>query len=454
MRNPLVRRSRRQAALDQLGAAADRSKLWVGLGALMWATGNRFLRRAALRGLLSVGLSAALLHGLERALGKSRRGWSPSNHASSAAAFATGAVQEVPELTIPLAVGAAVVGWSRIDGDHHDLIETCAGVAVGGAVAAATRAFWPVAPREPADVRRTHHEREARALPGGEGLTIAINQAAGSAEDAPDQLRSLLPKAEIAAVEIKDGTELRKFLDEAVERSEAIGVVGGDGSINCAAQVAVEAGKPLAVVPGGTLNHLARDLGIDEFEDAARAIEAGEAISVDVGLIDDHVFLNTASFGSYVELVDAREKLEKKIGKWPAVVVALWNVLRHSEPVSVELNGVPRKVWIAFIGNCRYHPSGFAPSWRESLDDGQLDVRIIDGTSPWARTRLIASVLTGRLGRCRVYSQQMVKEVHVKSLEGPIRLARDGETFDGSEDFRIAKGPEPLAIFVPAGERS
>ncbi|MFN2389090.1 MAG: diacylglycerol kinase family protein [Actinomycetota bacterium] len=450
MKNVLRRRSARDEALERLGTAADRSKLWLAAGAVMWATGNRFMRRAALRGLLSVGLSAALLHGIERALGGRKVGWFPSNHASSATAFAAGVVQEIPELTIPLSVTAAVVGWQRIEGDHHDLVETCTGVAIGGAIAGATAAFWPVAPREPAEVRRSHQGKEAPALRGGEGLTIAINRAAGSAEDSEVRLQQVLPKAELASIDVDDGSELRRFLDGAVDRSDAIGVVGGDGSINCAAQVAIDAGKPLAVIPGGTLNHLARDLGLDSIEDSARAVESGHAISVDVGLIDNRAFLNTASFGSYVELVDAREKLEGKLGKWPAVVIALWNVLRDSEPVQVELDGRPRRVWLAFIGNCRYHPSGFAPSWRERLDDGQLDVRIVDGTSPWARTRLIASVLTGRLGRCRVYSQRLMEELHVRSLQGPIRLARDGETFDGSEEFRVTKGDRPLAIFVPA----
>ena len=60
------------------------------------------------------------------------------------------------------------------------------------------------------------------------------------------------------------------------------------------------------------------------------------------------------------------------------MVVALWGVLRHSQPVDLELDGERRKVWMIFIGNCRYEPSGFTPSWRERLDDGELDIRIID----------------------------------------------------------------------------
>ncbi|MEA2498173.1 MAG: hypothetical protein QOH26_578, partial [Actinomycetota bacterium] len=224
------------------------------------------------------------------------------------------------------------------------------------------------------------------------------------------------------------------------------------GSINTAAQVAVDASKPLLVVPGGTLNHLARDLNIGSLEDAVTALKEGHTIAMDASTIDGLVFLNTASFGSYVELVDARKKLEGRIGKWPAVLVALVRVLRDSKPVDVEIDGERMLVWLAFIGNCQYHPSGFAPSWRERLDDGRLDVRLVNGSDPWARLRLIASVLSGKLSSSRVYKQYLARELRVKSLEGPLRLARDGESFEGSEEFVVQKHSSPLAVYVPLEE--
>jgi undecaprenyl-diphosphatase len=173
-------------------------------------------------------------------------------------------------------------------------------------------------------------------------------------------------------------------------------------------------------------------------------------VSVDRAVIDGHTFLNTASIGSYVELVDAREKLEDRIGKWPAVVVALLSVLKKSEHVELELDGQRRKVWMIFIGNCRYRPPGFGPSWRERLDDGLLDIRIVDAARPWSRTRLLFSVMTGRLARCRAYEQRYVESMTVKSLAGRLRLARDGETFDGPADVAIAKADEPLVVYAPA----
>src|SRR4029450_3656332 len=127
------------------------------------------------------------------------------------------------------------------------------------------------------------------------------------------------------------------------------GFAGGDGSINPAAGIALRHGLPLVVVPAGTLNHLARDLGVETLDDAVEAVRQGSAAEIDVGWIAGRRFLNTASFGGYVELVDAREALESRIGKWPAMAVALTRVLRRGTPVEAALDGDPRRLWIVFV---------------------------------------------------------------------------------------------------------
>ncbi|HEX2851340.1 MAG TPA: diacylglycerol kinase family protein, partial [Acidimicrobiales bacterium] len=283
----------------------------------------------------------------------------------------------------------------------------------------------------------------------GEGLTIVVNSQAGPAlaSDPAAELRSALPRAEVVAVD--DADHLRAALDRAAEDARVVGAAGGDGTLNTAAAIALDAGKPLLVVPAGTLNHLARDLGATGVDDAVAAVRDGHAVEVDVGLLADRVFLNTASFGGYAEFVDARERLQPTIGKWPAAFVALVRMLRRGEPCRVEIDGRERNIWMIFVGNCRYHPSGFTPSWRERLDDGLLDVRIVDADQPWARLRLVASVLTGRLGRSRVYEQRTATRLEVRGLDGPLRLASDGETFDGPERFTIEKRPRALTVYVP-----
>ena len=124
-------------------------------------------------------------------------------------------------------------------------------------------------------------------------------------------------------------------------------------------------------------------------------------------------------------------------------------VLRREPPVEVEIDGRVRRVWMIFIGNCRYEPSGFTPAWRERLDDGRFDVRLVTADRRFALLRLVVGALTGRLKQTGVYEEQVVDRLTVRSLDGPLRLARDGETFDGGKEFTIEKAKEPLAVYAP-----
>jgi diacylglycerol kinase family enzyme/membrane-associated phospholipid phosphatase len=457
-------------ALAGVTRAADHSKLWFAVAALLSSRG-RPGRRAALRGTVSIGLASGLANVVGKRLLRRTRpdfltlveaprlprrrptsGSFPSGHSASAAAFAVGAASEMPALSVPLGLAAATVGYSRVHTGVHYPGDVLAGWALGAGVAVATRWWWPLAPVDPALVRERLAPDTTTPAPRGRGVTIAVNAAAGPdgapATDAADAIREALPDADVVALD--EPEHLAKTLASATD-AVAVGVHGGDGSVNAAAEVAYDLGKPLVVVPGGTLNHLARDLGIDGVDDVARAVEAGCTVDVDVAEIDGRPFLNTASFGSYADLVDARERLEDRIGKWPALVVALATVLRRGEPVEVEIDGRPRRVWAIFIGNCAYEPSGFAPAYRPRLDDGLLDVRVVDAGHPFAATRLILAVLTGTLARSRVYEQRYAARVDVRGT-APLRLARDGETFDGSSSFTVRKRERRLRVYVPPAD--
>ena len=400
---------------------------------------KRFARRAALRGALAAGVAGAVVGGVR---GRRAAG------AAAAAGLAAGAAIELPAAGAVAGLGAGAWLWRRgrpVSG---------AAAAAGALTAWATTRVWPVAPRTPADIRPALTPLSTSPSEDGTGLTVVVNVDSGGALSAnpADFLREELPGAEVIEV---DGDGLAEALRRAAESGLAMGIAGGDGSICAAAAVAHDVGKPLLVVPAGTLNHLARDLGLAETADAVQALRDGHTVAVDVAAIDGKTFLNTASFGAYGALVDARRQLENRIGKWPALLVALARVLRSGQPALVELDGRRRCLWMIFVGNCRYHPAGFAPTWRERLDDGVLDIRLVDGDAPWARVRLLLAVLTGRLGRSRVYEAFTTQSLSVRMLDDTSpRLARDGETFDGSASFVIGKEEQPLAIYVPRPDSS
>jgi diacylglycerol kinase family enzyme len=424
------------------------------LATLLAVFAGRFGRRASVRGVTSAvgaAVAASLFGPGHRPSQAPRQGWrrsmAPSTPVAATVGFCVGAGLELPPPEAVPVAGALVllVAWSQLG------VESSLGIAIGACVglmtAAGTKKVWPVAPRTGATVRSVPVPAHCEPAPAGGGLVVVVNAHAGSSSaETVDSVRHQLPEANI--VELEEDADLVAALEEGAVCARAIGIAGGDGSINAAAEVALRHGLPLMVVPAGTLNHFARDVGLRSTDDAIRAVQNGDVAAVDVGSIAGKPFLNTASFGGYAELVDARERLEDRLGKWPALTVALVRILRRSEPVEVELDGQPRLIWMIFIGNCGYHPSGFAPTWRERLDDGQLDIRLVHAGQPWSRTRLVLAVMTGRLGRCRVYEQRTARQLSVRSV-APMRLARDGETFDGPTEFVIAKHDKPLLVFTP-----
>jgi undecaprenyl-diphosphatase len=311
------------------------------------------------------------------------------------------------------------------------------------------------------------------------------------------QIRAELPRAEI--VEFGPDDDLAKLLDEGARRARVLAVAGGDGTVNAGAQAAMRHGVPLLTIPAGTLDHFSRALGVETVAEALAVFREGALARVDVGCIqtpgeEDHIFLNTASFGAYTELVDQRERLAARLGKWPALAVAAVRVLRHTRPVEALVNGDRRYVWLAFVGNCAYASRGAAPTWRDRLDDGELDIRLVATGRHARRLRAITAVLAGHLHVTPEYSHWQATRLKVEavppepprrqrlrrlgvtprrrahrpgamhrspllSLLGPahrraeatpeLRLARDGETFSVTTSATFSKHPAGLAVFVP-----
>jgi undecaprenyl-diphosphatase len=283
----------------------------------------------------------------------------------------------------------------------------------------------------------------------GAGVTVVVNPRSGSGvdEELARTLRQRLPRARLTRLD--DGQELDEALETAARESQVLGIVGGDGSVTAAAEIALTGSTPLLALPGGTLNHLARDLRVDDVDDALDAVASGEIVGVDVAMIDGRPFLNGAGFGAYPEMLAHAEELRPRLGRWPGQVAAVAKTLMVARPLELTLNGTRRRVWFGFVGNCRHEPSGIAPSWRPRLDDGRLDVRLALADVRLSRTQLILAALSGRVARSPAYAEELVDELRVESPHARLRLARDGEHFDGHGDFVVEKRTERLAVYAP-----
>jgi undecaprenyl-diphosphatase len=446
--------------MPRLSRLANHGFLWIVLAAALWATGDRWARRAAWRGLGSMAAASAAANILGKGLTARRRpdvqvsaarrlqpprtSSFPSGHAASAAAFATGVAIEMPGLAAPAIALAAAVGASRVATGVHYPSDVLAGTAIGAAAGMMTLRWWPRRPPRPAAAIRP--PRRAPAAAAGEGLVLLVNTSAGTASSRlVKRLAAELPEATVIATDA--GQDLTAQLRLGASRARILGVAGGDGTVSAASAIALETGLPLLVIPAGTFNHFAADLGIRSARDAVAALRAGEAVLVDVGIAGNRPFINTSSTGVYVDLVHAREQLEDLLGRRPAEVIALIQVLRRSQPHELILDGRRRRLWLYFAGNCRYEPQGMAPAYRPDLSDGCLDIRLVEA-GPLARSRLVAAVLTGTLGRCRVYHSWRAGSVEIRSADGqPIWLSVDGEVATAESGFTQGKYPHGLLVY-------
>lgn len=453
--------------LPRLSRAADHSRLWVVISAAVAVLGGRFGRRAAARGLLAIGATSALTNLPAKLLtGRTRPDLAvvpeirrlarvpsstsfPSGHSASAFAFATGASLEEPRLRLPLYALAGAVATSRVYTGVHYPGDALVGAAIGVAVARASTRTWPLTDRRPTAATATTGACQALG-PDGDGLVIVRNTEAGGAHTtaAVDELTERLPRARVIDADPAEG--LLASLRRAASEARVLGVAGGDGSVNAAAAVASELEIPLAIAPSGTFNHLAKDLRIDTMDELVDAVRDGRCDRMDLGECGDRVFVNAASIGAYPHLVAARERIERRLGRWPAALWGMLGTLRTARPLAIEIDGRPRRVWLLFVGNCRYADEAVPATRRPRLDDGQLDVRVLGAELPRARSRIVLSLLLGRVARSAAYQRWSATEVHVRSRQGPLQVATDGETWTGPEQLVIGKRPGALIVLRPS----
>ncbi|MFG2637177.1 bifunctional phosphatase PAP2/diacylglycerol kinase family protein [Streptomyces sp. NPDC048362] len=450
--------------LPRLSRSANHGVLWFATAAAMAASRTPRSRRAAVRGLASLGLASLTINTIgKRSVRRTRPVLDPvplvrqlkrqpittsfpSGHAASAAAFAAGVALESPAWGAAVAPVALSVAASRVYTGVHFPSDVLAGAALGVGAAFLVRRLVPTR----AQLWQTARPRaDAPALHEGEGLVMVANRASGTA-DRVRALRDALPKAEVVECEPE---EVGDALAKAAARARVLGVCGGDGTVNAAARVALRHDLPLAVLPGGTLNHFAYDLGVEDERDLAQAIRHGEAVRVDAGRFvtadGEGLFLNTLSLGVYPELVRVRERWSHRIGGWPAGVLGALRVLRADRhPLEVELGGERRPLWLLFVGSGVYHRMGLAPGRRTDLADGLLDVRVVHGSRRPA-LRLLAAAVAGPLTRSPAHAAVQVNRLRLTDVAPGTPLAYDGEVTTVSGEVSLEKLPEALTVYRP-----
>ncbi len=237
---------------------------------------------------------------------------------------------------------------------------------------------------------------------------------------------------------------------------DAVVVGGGDGTVSAAASVLAGSDVPLGILPLGTLNHFARDLGLPlDLEGAVRLIASGRVRPVDVGEVNGRVFLNNSSLGVYPHLVAERDRYRRHgPARWAAAALAfcrvLWRLPRPRVRVLACGWAAVRRTTCLFIANNMYQLDAFASATRLRLDTGELCLYMPNREGRLALLVLAIRALLGRLEAERDFTRVSLESVEISvRRRRRVRVALDGESLVFRPPLRYRIRPCALRVIVP-----
>jgi diacylglycerol kinase family enzyme len=245
------------------------------------------------------------------------------------------------------------------------------------------------------------------------------------------------------------------------EKAAAGGVIvaaGGDGTVSTVAGVAVRTGATLGVLPLGTFNHFARDAGLPlDLIDAASTIRQGVTRTVDVGELNDRIFVNNVSLGIYPRLVwERRAEQRRGYSKWAALSIALvktwWSYRTLTLRVSLDGAAIVRRSPFLFIGNGAYEAEGIGLGARASLESGRLSAYVAPECGPVELLAMPIRALAGRLSPAVKFEAFTAREISIDPSRSRIGLALDGEIVVARPPLRCRIRPGALRVLAPASE--
>jgi diacylglycerol kinase family enzyme len=231
---------------------------------------------------------------------------------------------------------------------------------------------------------------------------------------------------------------------------------GGDGTINAVASILVGGEIPLGVLPLGTLNHFAKDLGIPiELEAAAQIVLDGPVCRVDVGEVNGRVFLNNSSLGVYPTIVRLRERYQASgFGKWIAALWASLTVLRRHPFMGVrivlEQQAMVRRTPFVLVGNNEYRMVGLEAGSRDSLVQGRLAVYLVNADRRIGLLRLALQILFKGVEQVKELDLLAVENAAIETRRRHLQVALDGEVVPLQSPLEYRIRPLALRVHVPA----
>ena len=292
-------------------------------------------------------------------------------------------------------------------------------------------------------------------------IPVFINRSSGSAARGDGEVGDIRAALEAGglkvSVELVDGAAIPEQVQEAANAgAELVIVGGGDGSISAAAGVLVGTKIRLGILPLGTLNHFARDLGIPlKIEEAAALIGSGNVREADVAEVNGRTFINNSAIGLYPLMVIDRDLQQQRLGrsKRLAMIVAAARTLArfHHDRLTLTVNDEQARLDtpLLFVGNNDYRIDIAAPGHRESLQDGRLCVLVMRKKT---RRGLVAASIRALLNRTRPDDMVRLDDVgrlRVESRRKHLPISIDGEVTALTTPLEYEVRKRALKVIAP-----
>jgi diacylglycerol kinase family enzyme len=293
-------------------------------------------------------------------------------------------------------------------------------------------------------------------------VALVVNTSSGSLLGKPDAAAEIEAKLRAAGLEI--GAVLDGDASDIVARMahardlpvDAVVTAGGDGTIGAAAEVLVGSGKALGPLPLGTMNLLAKDLGIPlDLDLAIAALGDSEMVAIDVGEVNGHKFLCNSMLGVPARLAERRERNRENmglVGWWRQAAASLKAMYRYpAMRIGLDVGDGPttiRSKAIVIADNA--YDEGFGQVLtRSRLDRGELTLYATRRLSVWPLLRLSVRMALGRWTHDVDLETHHVRELTVTSRRKLLRVMNDGETRLLAPPLRYRILPKALMVLRP-----
>lgn len=295
--------------------------------------------------------------------------------------------------------------------------------------------------------------------PAQSRITLIVNAKAGK-KDADARVAQIRARLEPVMREVVlrpvEGHQIAQAARDAAAQSEIVAGLGGDGTQSAVAGALAGSDAVMAVLPGGTFNYFARELGVETLDEALAAVAGGAVGRRDLGSVNDRVFINNASFGLYPQILKQREEIYRRWGR--SRIMAYWSVLvalrdlRDPMHLTVTVNGAPRDFHtpLAFVARSAYQLETLGMDGADAVRAGHFALFIAKGKTRVGLAGAALRLAMGKMARGADFDMVVSDDMEIETRKPRKLVALDGEKEMMTSPFRLKVLHDALKVIVPA----